>query len=205
MKSALEQVTDVKPIQLDMQGWHSTEPLFKTLIDETQPKRIIEVGSWKGASAIHMASLTKDLGTCIYCVDTWMGGVDHMIANEQGFMPENNHIQRNDGYPNIYHQFMFNVKQSGFGDRIFPIPQTSTNAARYLSTKCLLAELIYIDGSHELEDVLMDIIMYSRLLTKGGVIFGDDYSFPGVAEAVKQYAKMKKVSAYTENDFWIIK
>jgi hypothetical protein len=38
----------------DVQGWGSTHPIFHILIDAIRPATIVELGSWKGASAIHM-------------------------------------------------------------------------------------------------------------------------------------------------------
>lgn len=203
MKSALEQLTNVpEKWEVDLQGWHSTDPIFKRLIDEVRPNRIIEVGSWKGASAIHMASLTKELGTCIYCVDTWLGGVDHMLSSLQ-----QDRIPRKEGYPHLYYQFLHNVKESGYGDRIFPIQNTSTNVARFLKAQAFQADLIYIDGDHTHEGCLLDIIMYFDLLREGGVMFGDDWSFPGVEKAVKQYLQNKpeRQGFVEDSGFWIIK
>lgn len=206
MKSALDQITDCKPIGVDLQGWHSQDPIFQTIIDQVRPKRIIEVGSWKGASAVHMADLTRDLGTCIYCVDTWLGGVDHLLANDAGIKPAENHIQRLDGYPQLYHQFLHNVRESGHGDRIFPLPQTSTNGARYLRAKGIAAELIYLDGSHEFEDVALDILMYLPLLAPGGVLLGDDWSFPGVQKAVVNFlGKKPEYAGEREGEFWTLR
>lgn len=203
MKSALEQTTDVPSSWCaDLQGWHSTDPIFARLIEEVKPKRIIEVGSWKGASAIHMAGLTKPLGTCIYCVDTWLGGVDHMLS----YSPID-HIPKKEGYPQLYYQFLHNVRESGHADRIFPIPNSSPNGARYLKAKGIKADLIYIDGSHEAMDVMADIVLYRECLEEGGIMFGDDFAFPGVAQAVTQWLTQNphRNGFVEDSGFWIIK
>src|SRR5258707_15432761 len=59
----------------DLQGWASTHPYFATFIDETQAEEIIEVGTWKGASAISMARHATSAvpGATILCIDTWLG------------------------------------------------------------------------------------------------------------------------------------
>lgn len=203
MKSALEQITNVpEKWSVDLQGWNSTAPIFEKLISELKPKRIIEVGSWKGASALHMASLTKDTGACIYCVDTWLGGVDHLMSD----LPQD-HIPKLEGYPQLYYQFLHNVKESGFGDRIFPVPASSSAAAVYLKEKGIRAELIYIDGDHTTPGCLLDILLYQECLSEGGVMFGDDYGFPTVAAAVQQYlAKRPNKQGFVEDSgHWIIK
>lgn len=47
-------------------------PLFQRVIDGLKPGLIIEVGAWKGASALHMAGLLKNanLDAAVICVDT---------------------------------------------------------------------------------------------------------------------------------------
>ncbi|MDD0148520.1 hypothetical protein PSY31_22805, partial [Shigella flexneri] len=42
-------------------GWGSNAAVFEHLINQVQPKTIIEVGTFLGASAVHMASLTRKL------------------------------------------------------------------------------------------------------------------------------------------------
>ena len=44
----------------DLQGWGSTSGVFKKYFDIVNPKLVIEVGSWKGASAIHMAKTLRE-------------------------------------------------------------------------------------------------------------------------------------------------
>jgi len=58
-----------------MVTWNSELPIFEELIKRNEPKRIIEVGSWLGGSAIRMAQICRDLGydAKIICIDTWLG------------------------------------------------------------------------------------------------------------------------------------
>lgn len=44
----------------DPAGWGSDSPAFKTLIEQIKPAFIIEVGTWKGGSAIQMANRLKE-------------------------------------------------------------------------------------------------------------------------------------------------
>jgi cephalosporin hydroxylase len=57
----------------DPAGWGCESPAFETLIERVRPKLIIEVGTWKGGSAIRMADLLKEKSlteTPILCIDT---------------------------------------------------------------------------------------------------------------------------------------
>jgi predicted O-methyltransferase YrrM len=46
----------------DLQGWGQGSPIFEQVIKGKRPATIIEVGTWKGASGIRMATLLKQHG-----------------------------------------------------------------------------------------------------------------------------------------------
>lgn len=193
--------------QLDLQGWHSTDPIFARLIGDVRPRRIIEVGTWKGASAIGMARLAKDHGLDveIVCIDTWLGALEFWMSHDD---PNRyGSLKMRHGYPNVYYTFIANVILSGHSDSITPFPQTSLNGARWLSLQGLHADLIYIDGSHEEADVLADVVAFWQVLRPGGVIFGDDFSesWPSVIRAVRSFAEHNGLRLEEDNEFWIIK
>jgi cephalosporin hydroxylase len=78
-----------------LHGWFSDAPVFEEVISKVRPDLIIEVGSWLGASAIHMAGLLKKHGldeSKIVCVDTWLGAVefwgDHADETRYGLLLE---------------------------------------------------------------------------------------------------------------------
>jgi multisubunit Na+/H+ antiporter MnhC subunit len=57
-------------------GWGSTEAVFRDLIEVVQPGVIIELGSFLGASALHMAGVTNNISlpsTLILAVDDFRG------------------------------------------------------------------------------------------------------------------------------------
>lgn len=59
-----------------IRGWGSNGAVFENLIRKVQPRIIIEVGTFLGASALHMAGLTQKLGfqdTQIVCIDDFRG------------------------------------------------------------------------------------------------------------------------------------
>jgi SAM-dependent methyltransferase len=182
---------EARGLAVDGFGWNSHHPIFAELIARTRPKIIVEVGTWKGASAIQMASLTRALGTRIFCVDTWIGGDGH-IFREIG---EGQPVMRDaHGWPGVYYQFLHNVKAAGFADRITPVPFMSLHAAWLLGAHGVKADLIYIDGGHHYLDVVVDISAYAELLAPGGVIFGDDFNQGGVRKAVEQHFETRKTT-----------
>lgn len=169
-----------------IRGWESTAPIFKAMVQAVQPKRIIEVGSWLGASAIHMAGLCREQGlqTEIVCVDTWLGSLE--MWTEHADSTRYGQLELVNGYPSLYYQFLSNVVHKGFTDLITPCPLPSAIAARLFAAKDITCDLCYIDASHDEEDVLADIAAYLPLVNPGGFLFGDDLDWPSVERALKR-------------------
>lgn len=152
------------------------DPIFKEIVKQVRPETIIEVGSYIGYSAVKMADYCKEEGltdTSIICVDPWLD-----VSNPIDF---NNRIN---GYPALYYKFLYNVKHHGHSDMVIPFPMPALTAYRYLAAANVKADLIYIDGSHEYDDVYLDVSRYITLLNQGGIIFGDDWTWEGVEKGV---------------------
>lgn len=179
---------DARRHRPDVQGWGSDDPVFRALIAELRPNLIVEVGSWKGASAIHMAGLCREFGltTRIVCVDTWLGSSEHVLGRRPGWRSS---LRPRNGYPQLYFTFLANVVRAGHADRIVPFANTSDTAAAVLAEKGLRPELIYIDAAHDEAAVWRDLSNYWPLLAPGGVLLGDDFAnYPGVRRAAMRFA-----------------
>lgn len=191
---------------LDVQGWNFLDPIFQAHIEAVKPAVIIEVGTWKGGSAIRMADICKSLGlkTTILCIDTWLGSLEfwHKDSDPGRY----NMLNSKFGYPQVYYQFMANVIKSGHQDVIVPLPMTSLIGARLLAMRSVRADLIYIDASHDYPDVRDDLNAYATLLQPHGIMFGDDYCdwWPGVVQAVQEFAAQKRIPVAVERNFWTI-
>lgn len=146
--------------------------IFYKCIQRLKPTIIVEVGSFVGESAVHMAKYTK---APIVCVDTWYAGVDHWKG-----APEK--INMHFGRPDLFYRFMANVIQHNCQDVIVPLASDSINGARILKHLGITPQLVYVDASHEEGDVLRDYSNYWDLLPPGGGMLVDDLSnhFPGV-------------------------
>jgi hypothetical protein len=178
---------DFTGITQDLQGWESEHPLFAQLLQQIAPKVVVEVGTWKGASVIHMAKVaeTLNLATKFICVDTWLGSNDVIWLDPE---LRRSLLLRN-GYPSMFRQFIFNVIENGFTDNIYPLPATTTSGYHILKKLGIVPDLIYIDAGHEEEEVAIDVKLYYDLLREGGVLFGDDYDtgWMGVIRAVDRF------------------
>jgi hypothetical protein len=191
----------------DLRGWNGDSVVFGRLIGEVCPSVIIEVGSWKGQSAVNMGGVVRGLGLAckIYCVDTWLGALEFWVGDLAG-TPERD-LMLKCGFPSVYYQFLSNVIHAGLQDVIVPFPNTSLIGARYFGRVGVVADLIYIDASHDYEDVILDLRAYYPLLRSGGVMFGDDYgSWAGVVRAVDEFVcELGLVLEVVDNNFWVIR
>lgn len=184
---------DYSSLPFDTQGWGSNHPIFNNALRASMPKVVIEVGTWKGASLINMAKLSKDfnLETNFICVDTWLGSNDTLWLNDK----YRSLLGLRGGYPNMFPQFIANIHHAGIQNKVYPLPMTSTSAYFLLKKMNIIADLVYIDAGHEEDEVYLDLLYYYDLLRSGGVLFGDDYNeaWPGVVAAVNKFAAEKKL------------
>ena len=192
---------------IDLQGWMcpNFEKVFAGHADAAGPAPlVIEVGTWKGKSAITMASARPD--ATIVTVDTWLGapefwtwGIDDPTRGaSMGF--EN-------GFPRVFYTFTKNVKSCGLADRICPLPLSSVQAAEVLRFHGVRADIVYLDAAHEYEQVAADIEAYWPLLKAGGAMFGDDYSpeWAGVVRAVDEHAARLGLELKVEGVVWSLR
>jgi hypothetical protein len=162
--------------------------LFGTLVDRFNPELIIEVGSWMGESTINMASCLKQqnkLNTTVVAIDTWLGSKEHWIEPDL-----RQHLKLQHGFPTFYFDFLSNVVNNQVQEQVMPLPMPSSIGSEYLYNKLgiEIAELIYVDGSHEQKDVYTDLQGYWKLLKPGGLLFGDDFDWEGVNTAAHGFA-----------------
>lgn len=174
-------------IEVDIQGWGANHGAFKVLIERLRPLTIIELGTWKGASAIHMGKLCKefDLHTQILCVDNFIGFPSFYLRKEQA----HKEFKLKGGFPRLYWTFMKNVYESGLSDMITRLVQQIAQAAQILSSRGVKADLIYVDGDHSYEGCKRDLKDWTPILAEEGVFLCDDYRWEGAGRAIDEYAE----------------
>lgn len=202
----------------DVSGWNSDYSIFDHLVAETEARTAIEVGTWKGRSAIHVAKAMRDglrfraekegrevepdEVLSLYCVDTWQGGADHLLSE----LPQDR-IGRENGYPIVhYRQFLTNVLRAGVERIVQPVVCPSSIGAKLLSESGVVADLVYVDGDHTHDGCFADIAAYWPFVRPGGVLFGDDCSTPGVHSAVARFMSAMEIeSVGIDGPFWIFR
>jgi predicted O-methyltransferase YrrM len=136
----------------------------------TGPVRILEVGSWAGASAITFALALRSL-RCkgqILCVDRWEPYLDVEVEKDSHYVRMNEAAESH----TIFKLFRHNLAACKVEDLVTWKAGDSSKVLPTLKTHSF--DLIYIDGSHLYPHVLSDITNAKRLIAEGGVIAGDD-------------------------------
>lgn len=186
----------------DSSGWGSDSAAFGELVEELKPSRLIEVGTWKGGSALTLAGHLDRLGLDaeILCVDTWLGALE--MWTDLDDPDRHGSLNLRHGYPSLYYTFLGNVVRAGHQHRITPFPVPSVTAAQWCAMNGVKADLIYIDGSHEEDDVYQDLVSWWDLVRTGGVLFGDDWTWDGVRLAVERFAGENNLTISHRHDKW---
>jgi len=194
---------------LDLQGWNSDSPVFRRLMEEVRPRVVVELGTWKGGSALHLCDLADRLGlsdVTVVCVDTWLGGAWHWREDR---VPEAfASLACRHGYPTLYAQFLANVIRQGHSNKIVPVPNTTDAAAEIVREAGLGAiDLLYIDASHTEAAVHADLATWWPLVRDGGVVFGDDFidAYPGVERAVRRFCDARALAVEVAREKWIVR
>jgi cephalosporin hydroxylase len=189
----------------DTQGWNQDSPIFEKVINLLRPQKIIEVGTWKGASALQMAGILKthQIAGEIVCVDTFLGSAEHWLNIDDQSLE----MRTKWGQPTLYFQFIANVLHAKQADVIIPFPTDSLTAAQFFKAKGMIADAIYVDAGHDYDHALADMRAYWDLVRPGGILFGDDYNlyWIGVVRAVHDFADSLKLKINTEfQNKWFI-
>jgi predicted O-methyltransferase YrrM len=141
------------------------------LLPEIRPSRILEIGSFEGASACYLIETLASTGPLeIHCIDTWDGGIEHQVG---GTAPSDMNA--------VQSRFKSNTEKA----LSLAIHQVDLHVHKNFSHRALVRlladgkdnyfDFIYVDGSHQAPDVLCDAVLAFKLLKVGGVLAFDDY------------------------------
>lgn len=184
-------VKEISNLTLDSNWYAGNYFYWLSVFDEFQLYKkhnlqILEIGSWEGLSSFFI--LYKLNQATLTCVDTW-GGSDEQNANSTETFQVLQKTESN-----------FDNNLSVFGDRLIKIKSTSFEYYNGF-TKRNHYDMIYIDGSHHCDDVVIDGIKCFEQLKIGGLIIFDDYFwrfYPNYldnpASAVNCFLRLKKNS-----------
>ncbi len=163
-------------------------PRLLQLIKKTKPQTVVEFGSWYGKSATAMALAARHAkieGFRLYAVDTWLGSIENW--KRPGKWGREDLCLDETGRPQFYQRFLDNIRRYSVQDCVIPLSMTTGTASAWLQWKEIKADLVYIDASHQYEDVKADIEYAQDILKLDGILCGDDYqNKEGVTQAVDE-------------------
>ena len=157
-------------------GWFNFQNIYSLVVRKfNDGSKFVEVGTWKGRSAIYMAVEIINSGKKIKfdCVDNWeyVNGLQYDL-NKSLFGSD------------IYQEFLSNI--SPVSHVINPVKSISWDAATMYEDESL--DFIFIDAAHDYNSVRKDILAWFPKLKKGGIIAGHDYTtHEGVKSAVDEF------------------
>jgi predicted O-methyltransferase YrrM len=136
----------------------------------SRPKvEALEIGSWEGLSSFFILRTLP--GAHLTCVDTWEGADEH----KAGVSATKEILSR------IEESFDANL--SPYRDRLTKYKGTSFSYFNEHAARNIF-DLIYVDGSHHCDDVIVDAVKCFEMLKPGGVMFFDDYFWRHYPKAI---------------------
>lgn len=180
------------------EDWMDFQNFYSKMVEHfPDNSHFVEIGSWKGRSSSYMAVeiLNSNKKIKFDCVDTWEGSLEHTDVNSPFFIQE---LVDNKDW--LYYEFLKNTLP--VRDMINPIRLSSLESAKLYPDRSL--DFVFIDASHEYEDVKQDILSWYPKVKKGGYIAGHDYTtFDGVQKAVDEIIIHKGLNWVLEKSYWI--
>lgn len=170
--------------------WASTRQTVDELFTELGFNNGAEIGVCKGQHARALLRLNKNLNMLL--IDPW--DAYNRLSRQRAEARYDICIKRLNPYRN----------------RITYMKMTSMEAVQKVEDGAL--DFVYIDGLHEFDSVMMDMICWTPKVRKGGIIAGHDYyAFyqSGIVDAVNAYTRAHNINQwYVTRDkeatwFWV--
>lgn len=139
-----------------------------------QTAHFVEIGSYKGRSSSFMAVEIIRSGKQIRfdCVDTWQGSIEHQAGQS--------HEDPDVVSGLLYETFLENMRP--VAGRYNAVRMPSVQAAEIYGNDTL--DWVFIDASHDYDNVVADIRAWLPKVRPGGMISGHDHFHGPVKQAV---------------------
>lgn len=147
------------------------QALYSKVIDMYDNATFVEIGAWKGKSAMFMAEKIKSSKKNIrfYTIDI--------------FEYTKEYDEQNIG-KSFYEETLKNLKPLEIYTQV--LKGTSESFSYQFENESI--DFLFIDGDHTYESVKNDIFLWFPKIKKGGIISGHDYTEPcGVKKAVDEF------------------
>jgi len=153
--------------------------------DFTEDDIIVELGTYYGMTTKFLAENSK---AQIITVDHFKGSEEHQEKPDLAKL-----------IPDMYETFLVNLWE--YRDRIQIFKGTTKEFASWSYPFVHKVRLVYIDASHEYDDVFSDI-RQSYLMFPNAKICGDDWLWNSVYSAVTHFSSQNDSVILSTNNFW---
>src|SRR5215471_16567432 len=134
--------------------WNKVLAEFRSF--HAQPD-VLEIGSWEGRSTIFFLTFFPE--GRVTAIDTWAGGDEHQKYADLSV------VERR-----------FDANVAMFRERVTKMRGASAEClSRLVSLGPARFDLVFVDGSHYADDVMVDAVLAWALLRHGGILIFDDY------------------------------
>lgn len=162
------------------ENWFSYQGLYTEMVKRYDNAKFVEIGCWRGRSACYLAVeiFNSNKNIQLYCVDTWLGSEEH---KDMDVIKDNK----------LYDEFLGNIEP--VKHIVTPVRNASLEAVKTFEDNYF--DFIFIDASHDYENVLADLRAWYPKLKTGGYFAGHDYgnTWTGVNRAVDQWCQENNV------------
>ena len=165
-------IVRVRQLTSEIDGWLSDgegELLYELAKGVPSGQAIVELGSWKGKSTVWLAKGTEaGQRNKVYSIDPHSGSKAHVSEGEM----------------NTYTAFLTNLTKAGVQATVVPLVTTSDKAAQRWREG---VGLLWVDASHEYEDVKHDFLAWKQHLLPSAIVALHDCDKPGPTKVVEEY------------------
>lgn len=140
-------------------GWLSALEA-RTLWELATDRTVLEIGSWKGRSTVHLAQTA----TKVFALDTFRGDKDT-------------------GLQDTLEEFLANLRREGVRDRVIPLVGDVADIGPVLRGPF---GMTFVDGNHDDIAVQADTELAVRLTGPGSVLAWHDWRMPSVRSGIKR-------------------
>lgn len=163
---------------------HRADRLIK-IIDEVipEPKLGLEIGVREAVVSVRLLERYRKL--FLYLIDPYTPYKDH----KNFYGKEAQHKFKKTAFRNL---------KDKFDNWTFVLDYSYRSSERIPN----LLDFIFIDGSHNTNAVMVDLLLYAPKVRKGGLISGHDFHLTRVRDAVEVYADLYNYRIKTLGNIW---
>lgn len=144
------------------------EDALIALVYGLRPKLVVEIGVWRGGSAIPLALALRETGGQLMAIDPWANvfSVKGQTGDHEKWWSEVNH-------EDAYERFVRVLKEQELEQTVTVVRASSSHALVHPNI-----DLLHVDGNHA-EQAITDVSRFAPAVSRGGIVVMDDLHWPG--------------------------